>query len=206
MALLALGFLAIAVVSIGLLFLAGILALPAAVLLSTSWVVFVRRARHSAAAGAWATRRARLLTQLGLLTTVIGVGLVVFGIFGPTYGYCEAVPLDASASGTTAADSEASRCGYRSMLEVHGGVPSVMWAAGAAYLLVGLGALAEAGGLPRPSPTQAGRWLMLAATAPMVALGMISWGLAGLLPATILAEVATAAAFAEPPAATRPER
>jgi hypothetical protein len=89
---------------------------------------------------------------------------------------------------------------------VQGGVPPVVWAAGAAYLLIGLGALAEAGRLPGLSATQAGRWLMLAATAPVVALGMISWGLAGLLPATILAVVATAAAFAAPPSATRAER
>jgi hypothetical protein len=205
MALFALGFLAIAVVSVGLLFLAGILALPAAVLLSVLCVAAVRIAGHSAAAGDWTTRRSRLLMQLGLLTPVVGVGLVVYEIFGPTYGYCEAVPLDPPATGT-ASGFDAGRCGYRSMLEVQGGVPPVVWAAGEAYLLIGLGALAEAGRLPGLSATQAGRWLMLAATAPVVALGMISWGLAGLLPATILAVVATAAAFAAPPSATRAER
>lgn len=164
-----------------------------------------RRKTPSAGGTDWHRGRARLLGHLGLLTALLGGGLVALLVLGPTYGYCEFGRSGASIEKSTATSS-AGTCGYRSMLDVQG-VPPIVWGAAGAYLLVALGALDEAGRLPgsRRRP-HAGRWLMLAATAPMVVIGMLSFGLAALLPATMLAVVATATAFSAPRVAPGRER
>ncbi|HEX2222125.1 MAG TPA: hypothetical protein VHK06_06330 [Candidatus Limnocylindria bacterium] len=121
-------------------------------------------------------RGRRFTSLLGVGSAVLGCGLVSYLVLGPTYAYCEG-RLDAPLE-----------CGTRSMMEAHG-VPPAVFGVAIAYFAVGLGSILVASG------RASGRWLMLAATVPLVGVGLVSFGLATLLPVTCVAVLATLTAF-----------
>ena len=125
-----------------------------------------------------------LAAMFGTIAAALGWLLLGWTVLGPTYVE-STVTLR---SGGTAGQPTVR---HRSLLEV--GISDLTIAMIAVEVVcfgfVLLGGLAAWRGFGRA------RWMMLAGTIPLVAIGLVSWGLAAVGPAVILASFATTLAF-----------
>lgn len=135
-------------------------------------------------------RSGSLAFLVALTAMLAGWALLAYTVFGQTYaGFETRIGSDGTQTG---------REFTRSMFEM-GLSPwtaAVLIGMGIAYLLVAIGAGLNARGF------RWGRWVMLVAVLPVIGLNLISFGLVLLLPATVIAAVATVLAFASRPAGT----
>jgi hypothetical protein len=134
-------------------------------------------------------RPQQLALVLATVATLGGWLLLAWTLFGPTYS-ARTESIDSTGHHTITTSSP-------SLLQVGVSPVTVVVLAGVAiaYGLVALGALANARGHGW------GRPLMVASVLPVVGLNLISFGLVLLIPATVLAVVATIVAFRTRPSA-----
>jgi hypothetical protein len=128
-------------------------------------------------------RPRRLALVLATLAALGGWALLAWTLFGPTYSAITE-SIDSTGHHTITTSSP-------SLLDVGVSPVTVVVLAGVAiaFGLVALGALANARGYGW------GRPLMVVSVVPVVGLNLISFGLVLLIPATVLAVVATVLAF-----------
>lgn len=126
----------------------------------------------------------RLPLVLAIIALLAGWGALGFMVFGPAYS--------TAGTGVDSTGVTTHSTGTASLLQV-GLSPMTIFFLGlfaAAYLAVVIGAWLVV------RRRRGARWLMLAAVMPLLALNAISFGLLLAVPATVLATIATATAFA----------
>ncbi len=135
-------------------------------------------------------RSGSLAFFVSLTAMLAGWALLAYTVFGQTYAGFE---TRIGSDGTQTA-----REFTRSMFDM-GLSPwtaAVLVGIGIAYLLIAIGAGLNARGI------KWGRWVMLVAVLPLIGVNLTSFVLVLLLPATVIAAVATVLAFASRPAVT----
>lgn len=124
---------------------------------------------------------------LAVMSAVFGLALLALLVFGPSYG---------TVSMTLTTDGQRTvQVGATNMVEIgiSDRAASVLAGIAVAFMLVPLGAWIEVTG------RRWGRWLMLGATVSVAIVSVISFVLVTLLPAVLLAAVATIIAFTRHP-------
>lgn len=137
----------------------------------------------------------RLTVILAAGAAVIGWLLLAYTVFGPTYSTLSTEISSDGSTVTSSGNSSILAMGISPLLAI------ILIGFAACYAGVLGGALLLARGAGR------GRWLMLICLLPMIAVNSISFGLATLMPATLLAAAATVSGWmaqpGSPPTAPR---
>lgn len=137
-------------------------------------------------------RRRRVVVLLAITSAAVGWTALAYTVWGPTYAGFE-FALD-----STGQTSQRATSATLQDLGLDSQLAAVMVALALSFATLVVGGLAHIGG------RGFGRWLMLASLVVPLAVAALSWGIAGLVPAVVLAVAATRLAFNSADPAARP--